>query len=99
MTRPVWIFRHRLEEVEAEARFLGRQIQEEELKEAKAKFNCPCVKLNHEIGIGNINEQIAACRVGLTIGWVAHTLSAHKKCPLCLGTGIPKQAPSASEAK
>jgi len=61
-----------------------------ERAEAKEKYNCPCVRLNGDIGIHDMVEQEGANRRGLGFGFVSQTLSCEKDCPRCKGKGIPQ---------
>ena len=56
----------------------------------RLRFNCPCVRLNREIGIFDSGYQFDLGRVGLSMGVVGDTFSAEKYCPICHGTGETK---------
>jgi hypothetical protein len=60
------------------------------LARSKTQHSCSCVRLNRDINITNIGDQIRANRRGLGLGLVAETLSADCGCPFCKGTGIPQ---------
>jgi hypothetical protein len=61
-----------------------------ERAEAKEKYNCPCVKLNADLGIHDMMQQEGANRRGLQMGYVSLCLSCEKNCPVCQGKGIPQ---------
>lgn len=82
--------RHR-DAVQAELNALQDEISRLELDRDRERYNCSCVRLNSDIGIGDIHEQERRGRTGCTLGWVARTLSALKDCSVCHGSGVAEE--------
>lgn len=60
-----------------------------DMEAARERFRCPCVRLNRDVGIWNMGDQVEARRNGLTFGLVSDCLSARKDCERCHGDGVP----------
>ncbi len=89
----------RIREINAEVDKLQGQVYklvEEkrtlQLAESKEEYPCRCVQLNGDIGVFDMSEQEELGRKPLGLGLVAETLSANKRCPICQGTGQPKES-------
>lgn len=81
------VLRRRRDELQAELSSIDDELGRLHLLRDQEEFNCPCVRINGDIGIGDMHEQDRRRRTGLTLGWVSRTLSASLDCPLCLGKG------------
>lgn len=88
----------RIREISSEMNKLQGQIHklaEErrvlQLAQSKEEYPCRCVQLNGDIGVFDMGEQEQLGRNPLGLGFVCETLSASKHCPICQGTGKPKE--------
>jgi chorismate mutase len=82
--------RQELDKLDSRRYFLLEEREGLEKAEAKEKYNCPCVRLNGDMGIHDMIQQESFNRRGLQFGTVSRTLSCEKDCLRCKGKGIPQ---------
>jgi hypothetical protein len=60
------------------------------LEQEREEYSCICVKLNRDIEVYDMQEQMRRNRNPLSCGgFVADTLTARNDCDICKGTGVP----------
>lgn len=86
------------DELQDKANAIGREIAKLDLEERKEAHPCPCVRLNRDIEIFDMQEQSRRGRNPLSAGgFVADCLTARKDCQTCNGTGVPGKVPGQYE--
>lgn len=76
--------------LQAEVSELSSELHNLELEQKREEHPCSCVKLNKDVEIYDMQEQVRRGRNPLSVGgFVADTLTARKDCDSCQGTGKP----------
>lgn len=80
-----------IDKIQSRLHHLFGERKQLRLAESKEEYPCRCVELNGDIGVFDMSEQEDLGRKPLGLGFVCETLSASKFCPICQGTGKPKE--------
>jgi hypothetical protein len=80
-----------IDKLQARLHTLFGERKQLSLAQSKEEYPCRCVALNGDIGVFDMGEQEQLGRKPLGLGFVCETLSASKFCPVCQGTGKPKE--------